>query len=108
MSIKEISCESVKEILGENETLFIDVRGQDEYSGELGHIPSAKLKTLGEDLEDFKKSLNVKNQKIVFICRSGGRSGKATKLYDESGFGNCHNMVGGMTRWNELGYEVEK
>jgi len=108
MPIKEMTCEEVKAALSESETLFIDVRSGDEYTGELGHIKGVQLRTLGEDLDKFKASLNDKAKKIVFVCRSGNRSGKATSLFQEEGFSNCFNMTGGMLKWNDLKFEVEK
>ena len=54
---------------------LVDVRRPDEFTGELGHIAGAKLSTLGPELIDYLQTLD-KNQEIVFVCRSGGRSGQ--------------------------------
>ncbi len=86
---------------------LIDVRRPDEFNGELGHIEGATLVTLGEDLEKFLQS-TPREAAIVFICRSGARSGSATDLSAQKGFTQTFNMVGGMLRWNELGYPVER
>ena len=53
---------------------MIDVRRPDEYIGELGHVEGAELVTLGPDLEMFLEKGN-RDEPIIFICRSGGRSG---------------------------------
>ncbi len=79
---------------------LVDVRGADEFDGELGHIEGAKLVTLGEELEDYLRSED-KNKKILFICRSGGRSGVATKMAAANGFKDVFNMAGGMLYWNQ-------
>lgn len=97
---------SPKEIKLGDYTL-IDVRSNDEFYGELGHVPGSKLITLGEELME-KISAYDKNQKIVFICRSGNRSGTATLMAIEKGFTNVLNMSGGMLLWNELGLGIEK
>ena len=107
MSIKEIFCEDLKN-RESNDCLLVDVRSPEEFTGGLGHIKGSKLITLGDDLENYKNSLKDKNQKIVFICRSGNRSGKATENFTDDGFTNCFNMIGGMIEWNSLGFEVEK
>lgn len=86
---------------------IIDVRGEDEFNNELGHIPSAALKTLGDPLSEF---LNVagKDDQYIFVCRSGKRSLEATKLASSQGFKHIYNLQGGMIRWNELHYPVER
>ncbi|MBX3041920.1 MAG: rhodanese-like domain-containing protein [Bdellovibrionaceae bacterium] len=86
---------------------LIDVRRPDEFTGELGHIAGSKLVTLGPELEAHMKTLS-KEDPIVFICRSGGRSGHATMFSQDMGFKSVMNMTGGMILWNELGFPTEK
>lgn len=86
---------------------LIDVRRPDEFNGELGHIEGAILVTLGENLVQFLASHNKKN-KILFICRSGARSARATEQAMAAGFLNVYNMDGGMIAWNERCYPVYK
>lgn len=49
----------------------IDVRGPDEFVGELGHIQGAKLVTMGTDLHHFFETA-PKDKNDLFVCRSGG------------------------------------
>ncbi len=86
---------------------LIDVRRRDEYHGELGHIQSAKLYTLGDSLEEFLMKAS-KETPVLFICRSGARSAQATLLAKELGFKEVYNMEGGMILWNQLNLPVEK
>ncbi len=86
---------------------LIDVRRDDEFNGELGHIQGAKLVTLGPDLMAFLNQED-KEKDILFICRSGGRSANATLMAQQMGFKKAVNMEGGMMGWNELGFPVEK
>jgi rhodanese-related sulfurtransferase len=86
---------------------IIDVRRPDEFTGELGHIPGATLVTLETDLETYLKNL-PKNDAYVFVCKSGGRSGAATKLAFQMGLSNVANMVGGMMAWNAAGLGIER
>jgi rhodanese-related sulfurtransferase len=86
---------------------LIDVRMQDEYVGELGHIEGARLTTLGPELETFLNSAN-KILPIIFICRSGARSGRATATALSLGFENVYNMEGGMLAWNSLSLPISK
>lgn len=87
------------------EYLLIDVRRPDEFNAELGHIQGAKLVTLGEELSGFLKK-EEKDKKILFICRSSARSGRATLEAMEAGFSHVFNMEGGMLYWNEKRFPV--
>jgi sulfur dioxygenase len=86
---------------------LIDVRRPDEFNGEFGHIKGAELVTLGPDLTSFLENGN-RGEEIVFICRSGGRSGTATVESIKLGYTFTINMPGGMIRWNERKLPVEK
>ena len=85
---------------------LIDVRRPDEYTGELGHIEGAELVTLETAFMEAIEKWN-KNETIVFICRSGVRSAKATLIAQSKGFQEVFNMQGGMILWNELGLAKE-
>lgn len=86
---------------------LIDVRRPEEFTGELGHIEGAELITLGEDLTKHVSTWD-RNEHIVFVCRSGGRSGQATRYCQELGFKNVANLIGGMVLWNELKHPIQK
>ena len=58
-------------------------------------------------LNDFLEK-GDRSQELVFICRSGGRSGQATAESKKLGYKWSANMLGGMLRWNELQYTTEK
>lgn len=103
--VPEVSCEKVFDQLGK--VRLIDVRRPDEFNNELGHIPGAELVPLGSELTAFLKQ-GDRNQEIVFICRSGGRSGCATTESIELGYKATINMTGGMLRWNELNLKTER
>lgn len=85
----------------------IDVRGEDEFNNELGHIPNAELATLGPQLEE-KLDVEDRQKEVVFVCRSGKRSGEATKLALHKGFEKVYNLQGGMLKWNELHFPFER
>ena len=98
--IPEVHPSKVEEKKQEGYTI-IDVRSKEEYDGELGHIEGSKLVTLGEDLTSWLKEQD-KDSKIIFVCRSGGRSGKATEEAIGFGIKDTINMTGGMLLWNDL------
>jgi rhodanese-related sulfurtransferase len=96
-----------KDVLNLKDISLIDVRMPDEYTGELGHIERTQLSTLGPELETFLKTAN-KEVPMIFVCRSGARSGKATATALALGFANVYNMEGGMLAWNSLALPILK
>ncbi|WP_375765274.1 rhodanese-like domain-containing protein [Archangium gephyra] len=72
----------------------IDVREPDEYTGPLGHLPGAELVPLGT-LEAASASW-PREQPLLLICRSGGRSAKAAQALAQRGFSHLYNLAGGM------------
>lgn len=88
-----------------DQVVLIDVRQPDEYHGDLGHIPKSKLivlDTLPEHINEIPK-----DQTVVFVCRSGGRSARATAYALSQGYTNVYNLKGGMVLWNELHQSTE-
>ena len=87
--------------------VLIDVRRFDEFIGELGDIEGAKLITLGEALDHFLKN-ESQSKPILFICRSGARSGQATQQALSNGFKQVYNLEGGMMLWSEKNFPFKK
>ncbi len=93
--MKGISAKEVQQVLEQGQALnLIDVRDVDEV--EAGHIPGIIHIPLG--LLEFRMHELDKNKSYVMICRSGGRSGRATQILESNGF-DVSNMVGGMLAW---------
>jgi sulfur dioxygenase len=109
----EISAVGVPELsanalppLGRADALLVDVREQDEYRGELGHVPGSVLVPLGT-LAAAARAW-PKERPIIAICRSGGRSGKAALQLAAAGFKRVASLKGGLLRWNEQKLPVER
>lgn len=79
---------------------IIDVRRPDEFNDDLGHIPQARLVTLDTDFEKFLLQASDKNEPHLFVCRSGGRSARATLMALIAGFTKVYNLKGGMLAWS--------
>jgi len=73
---------------------IIDVRRQDEWVGDCGHLEDATQHTLGLNLERALERLDP-DASYIFICRSGGRSSRAARLTQERGFKKIFNLSGG-------------
>lgn len=79
---------------------IIDVRGLDEFRGDLGHIQRAQLITLNERFEEHLRPLD-RERSYLFVCRRGGRSARACRIAQKLGFKNIYNLAGGMLAWAE-------
>ena len=77
--------------------IMIDVRNPHEWEAQ--HLDGVKLISLHEIPANLAELAAIKDQEIVLICRSGGRSGQATQFLANNGFSNVRNMTGGMLAW---------
>jgi rhodanese-related sulfurtransferase len=83
---------------------LVDVREPDEFVGELGHVDGAELvplATVGAVAQGWPR-----DQTLVMICRSGGRSGRAARELVGLGFTTVMNLKGGMLAWNAASLPV--
>ena len=93
--MKEITPVEVEELLESGEQLnLVDVREDDEVVE--GIIPGAIHIPLGEVVA--RVSELDKTKPYIIICRSGGRSGRATAYLEDAGY-DVANMTGGMLEW---------
>ena len=82
---------------------LLDVREPDEYAE--GHIDGARLLPLGE----LGRRLNElpQDREILVICRSGNRSGAATRQLVQAGY-RAVNLSGGMIGWQRAGFPLRR
>ena len=85
---------------------IIDVREPHEFTGELGHIAGATLVPLAGVLAQAVSW--DKDETLLLVCKSGGRSGNAAQALSRLGFAKVMNLVGGMLAWNGAGRPIEK
>ena len=96
MELPSISAtELAAELNTEKPPVLLDVRESDELA--VSQLPGVIHIPVGE-LEGRVNELSVDNN-LVVICRSGGRSGRATAFLMQAGFPNVRNLVGGMQGW---------
>ena len=87
--------------------LLLDVRTEDDYNGEQGHIAGSTLIPL-EQLSQRLDELNDFMEKtIITICRTDRKSAKASQLLAQKGFADVHVAKMGMTDWLKHEYPVE-
>lgn len=95
--------EAKAQIESQDPPYVLDVRQLDEYKA--GHIAGAKLIPL-DRLESRLHEL-PRDREILCVCRSGSRSGVATRQLAKAGF-KATNLRGGMINWQLAGYPVKK
>ena len=79
-------------------TLVIDVRSVDEYAK--GHLADA----INIPFDKFEEKINeldgYKGQKIILICNTGNKSGKAAQMLVDNGFNKVYNAEDGMDEFD--------
>ena len=77
--------------------LMVDVRREDEVASVTYDVPNY----MNIPLDQLENRINEipKDQEIVMVCRSGGRSLKATYFLMNAGYENVSNMSGGIIKW---------
>lgn len=98
--VPEVGPEEGRALLDAGATL-LDVREVDEWQA--GHAPEAHFIPLGA-LAARAAELAT-DRRIVTICRSGGRSERATRFLRGQGF-DAVNLTGGMRAWAAAGLDV--
>ncbi len=79
--------------------IMIDVRQPHEWDMQvLEGVEKIALGTFAAP-EVQQKIRDYGDQEVVFICRSGGRSGQATAFARRMGVANARNLIGGMLGW---------
>ena len=91
-----------------NPPVIIDVREQEEYHDELGHLPGSRLIPLRVLSGKTGELDNLKSTDIVVVCRAGVRSTTAGAILTALGFEHVSSLKGGMLEWNEAGLPVER
>lgn len=96
-SVVEITPAGLKDKLIAAQIQLLDVREPHEW--DICHIEGATLIPLGE-LENRMTEVNAEQETVIY-CKLGGRSKKAYKILEENGFGNLHNLTGGIIAYGE-------
>ena len=96
-----LKAEEVNEMLGKEDTIFVDMRNHYEY--EVGHfkdaleVPSATFREQLPMAADMLKDDKDKN--IVMYCTGGIRCEKASAFMKHEGFENVYHVEGGIIEY---------
>jgi sulfur dioxygenase len=107
--VRQLEPQQVADRLGgANPPFILDVREQEEFQGELGHIAGATRISLRDLAERASELEPYKDGDVVVVCRVGMRSTTGAAMLAGLGFERVYNLKGGMLDWNEAGFPVER
>ncbi len=96
MAITEISAQELKRRLDAGDApRILDVREPWEYA--IVALPGSTLIPLAQ-LPRRLQELS-RDEPVVAMCKSGGRSRRAAELLQSAGFQNVANLTGGINSW---------
>lgn len=106
---RSVNYDKLKKLIKEKSVHLIDVREKHELL-ETGVLPNSVNIPLGEiesaltmPRDEFKIKYNHNKpnseEKIIFSCRTGGRSGRAMQIALKLGYENVLNYDGGWLDW---------
>ncbi|HRN40947.1 MAG: rhodanese-like domain-containing protein [Flavobacteriales bacterium] len=103
--IVDVDASTFKELINQPGTI-LDVRTPDEWAD--GIIAGAeKINFYNDNFTQQIEKLD-KTTPVYLYCRSGGRSANAADILKEKGFTKVYNLDGGITSWQNNGFEVVK
>ncbi len=101
-----VDAKSFKDLLASEPGTVLDVRTPEEWAE--GTLKDAvKMNYQDDNFASQIESLD-KNAPVFVYCRRGGRSASASEILKESGFKKVYNLDGGITSWQDNGFEVVK
>lgn len=103
-----IEVHDLKQRLDTREDIYLlDVRGDDEFNGKLGHVAGAHNIPLADLQERMQEMGDYLERPVAIFCKTDKRSAKAALLLTEEGFADVHIVRGGMTKWNDERLPIE-
>lgn len=105
MPLKKITPNELQQKLCEDSVTLIDVREPHELEictiDEAVNIPMSEIETRFEEIP--------RDNDVVVMCRSGGRSSRAIEFLELKGYANLTNLEGGILAWiDDVNSNLEK
>lgn len=85
---------------------ILDVRGPDEFDGELGHIPGALNIPVGDIANRLNEIKALGDKPVIMVCKTDRRSARAAELLKDENFADVRVLRGGMERWRQDGLQA--
>jgi rhodanese-related sulfurtransferase len=111
-AVPKISAAEAREMIGQGNTLVVDVRDAPEVdkSGKVAgavHVSRGMLEFRADPDSPYHDKNFARDKTVILYCASGGRSALAGKTLKDLGYDKVYN-VGAFKDWAEQGGEVEK
>jgi rhodanese-related sulfurtransferase len=103
-SVAEIDVTSAAQLIQDKKVRVLDVREPSEYAA--GHIAGSTLIPVGQVNSRFEELIAHKDEPMLVVCGSGGRSAKAIEILNKHGFSQLRNIKGGMSAWRKANLPV--
>lgn len=81
--------------------VVVDVREQDEWDA--GHVPGSVHIPMGELPARVDE---LPEEELLVVCRSGGRSARASAWLNQAGY-DAYDLQGGLGAWQRAGLPLE-
>lgn len=112
-TVQTISGDSAVQFFGDDDTVFVDVRGLGEisYSGTIkGAVRAPLPEFMRHAKPDGSGTLPAADagKRIIVVCASGARSGAACQQLVSLGYTNVANLRGGIGAWSHAGGAMER
>ena len=109
--IRIISAAEAIDLLGSDDTVFVDLRDVRELKREGGipgafHCPRGLLEFWIDAESPYHHAVFAEPKEFVFFCNLGWRSALAADVAQQMGLKPCH-IDGGFEAWKASGGEVE-
>ena len=111
--VKSVSAEETLQMLGDPDTVIVDIRDVRELEREgripgSFHAPRGLLEFWVDPKSPYHKPIFAEDKTFIIHCASGWRSLLATELLQDRGLKPVLNLEGGFAAWKEAGGTVEK
>ena len=87
--------------------IVVDVRGLDEFGGELGHLRGARNIPLADLPGRLAELSRYQEHELALVCRTQVRSATAAAALTDAGFRKVTVLRGGMVEWNRRQLPLE-
>lgn len=110
--VEEISVADAKELIGRDDTLFIDIRDIRELAktGRITgarHVPRGMLEMWIDPDSPYHRDFFAEDRKFIFYCAGAWRSALAAKTAQDMGLSPVAHLEGGISAWIDAGGEIE-
>lgn len=109
--IETVSVEQAEHFLGDENTVFVDIRDVRELEREgmipnALHAPRGMLEFWVDPDSPYYKPIFGEGKRLVLYCASAWRSALATKTLQEMGVPRVCHLEGGFSAWKNAGKPV--